>query len=111
MGQCVQMWTRNYGALDETARMCFGVLCANRKKEEDTREKTGKKPGRERKETEKKPGEKRIREKSEEEQKERTRDPERESAKPALNGEKGLSPEIGVKKMMNAGGVEHEYMN
>ncbi|GFY15034.1 uncharacterized protein TNCV_4492871 [Trichonephila clavipes] len=40
------------------------------------------------------------------EQKERTRDPERESAKPALNGEKGLSPEIGVKNTMNAGGVE-----
>ncbi|GFS50078.1 hypothetical protein TNCV_881181 [Trichonephila clavipes] len=36
---------------------------------------------------------------------------ERKSAKPALNGEKGLSPEIGVKKTMNAGGVEHEYMN
>ncbi|GFX55792.1 hypothetical protein TNCV_3428631 [Trichonephila clavipes] len=34
MGQCVQMWTRNYGALDQTARVCFGVLCANRKKEE-----------------------------------------------------------------------------
>ncbi|GFW48667.1 retrovirus-related Pol polyprotein from transposon 17.6 [Trichonephila clavipes] len=33
MGQCVQMWTRNYGALDQTARVCFGVLCANRKKE------------------------------------------------------------------------------
>ncbi|GFW37586.1 hypothetical protein TNCV_861911 [Trichonephila clavipes] len=97
MGQCVQMWTRNYGALDQTAR--------------DTRTKTGKNPERERKETEKNPGEKKIREKSEEEQKERTRDPERERAKPALNGEKGLSPEIGVKKTMNAGGVEHEYMN
>ncbi|GFX15294.1 hypothetical protein TNCV_3302241 [Trichonephila clavipes] len=70
-----------------------------------------KNPERERKETEKKPGEKKIREKSEEEQKERTRDPERERAKPVLNGEKGLSPEIGVKKTMNAGGVEHEYMN
>ncbi|GFW54593.1 hypothetical protein TNCV_5109671 [Trichonephila clavipes] len=33
MGQCVQLWTRNYGALDQTARMCFGVLRANRKKE------------------------------------------------------------------------------
>ncbi|GFU73749.1 hypothetical protein TNCV_3879211 [Trichonephila clavipes] len=28
------MWTRNYGALGQTARVCFGVLCANRKKEE-----------------------------------------------------------------------------
>ncbi|GFX55790.1 hypothetical protein TNCV_3428611 [Trichonephila clavipes] len=104
------MWTRNYGALDQTARVCFGVLCANRKKEEDTR-KDRKKTRRERGKRPKKPGEKKIREKSEEEQKERTRDPERESAKPALNGEKGLSPEIGVKKTMNAGGVEHEYMN
>ncbi|GFW54595.1 retrovirus-related Pol polyprotein from transposon 412 [Trichonephila clavipes] len=33
MGQCVQLWTRNYGALDQTARVCFGVLRANRKKE------------------------------------------------------------------------------
>ncbi|GFV08432.1 uncharacterized protein TNCV_328661 [Trichonephila clavipes] len=24
-GQCVQLWTRNYGALDQTARVCFGV--------------------------------------------------------------------------------------
>ncbi|GFS97944.1 hypothetical protein TNCV_2018821 [Trichonephila clavipes] len=38
MGQCVQMWTRNYGALDQTARVCFGVLCANRKKEEVKRD-------------------------------------------------------------------------
>ncbi|GFT19708.1 hypothetical protein TNCV_1594301 [Trichonephila clavipes] len=33
MGQCVQLWTRNYGALDQTARVCFGVLCANRTRE------------------------------------------------------------------------------
>ncbi|GFX12730.1 DDE_3 domain-containing protein [Trichonephila clavipes] len=32
-GQCVQLWTRNYGALDQTARVCFGVLCANRTRE------------------------------------------------------------------------------
>ncbi|GFX28473.1 hypothetical protein TNCV_1152821 [Trichonephila clavipes] len=38
MGQCVQMWTRNYGALDQIARVCFGVLCANRKKEEVKRD-------------------------------------------------------------------------
>ncbi|GFT05246.1 hypothetical protein TNCV_122851 [Trichonephila clavipes] len=38
MGKCVQMWTRNYGALDQTARVCFGVLCANRKKEEVKRD-------------------------------------------------------------------------
>ncbi|GFX24732.1 hypothetical protein TNCV_3345121 [Trichonephila clavipes] len=33
MDKCVQMWTRNYGALGQTARVCFGVLCANRKEE------------------------------------------------------------------------------
>ncbi|GFT18696.1 hypothetical protein TNCV_2276951 [Trichonephila clavipes] len=27
------MWTRNYGALGQTARVCFGVLCANKKEE------------------------------------------------------------------------------
>ncbi|GFV67393.1 uncharacterized protein TNCV_49861 [Trichonephila clavipes] len=38
MDKCVQMWTRNYGALGQTARECFGVLCANRKKEEVKRD-------------------------------------------------------------------------
>ncbi|GFT96292.1 hypothetical protein TNCV_3907241 [Trichonephila clavipes] len=33
MDKCIQMWTRNYGALGQTARVCFGVLCANKKKE------------------------------------------------------------------------------
>ncbi|GFX28519.1 uncharacterized protein TNCV_1153281 [Trichonephila clavipes] len=32
-GQCVQLWTRNYGALDQTSRVCFGVLCANIKRD------------------------------------------------------------------------------
>ncbi|GFT09377.1 hypothetical protein TNCV_5062431 [Trichonephila clavipes] len=27
------MWTRNYGALGQTARVCFGVLCANQTRE------------------------------------------------------------------------------
>ncbi|GFX09444.1 uncharacterized protein TNCV_4698301 [Trichonephila clavipes] len=27
------VWTRNYGALEQTARVCFGVLCANRTRE------------------------------------------------------------------------------
>ncbi|GFW53856.1 hypothetical protein TNCV_2446481 [Trichonephila clavipes] len=27
------MWRRNYGALGQTARVCFGVLCANRTRE------------------------------------------------------------------------------
>ncbi|GFW29366.1 hypothetical protein TNCV_743081 [Trichonephila clavipes] len=33
MDKCVQMWTRNYGTLGQTARVCFGVLCANRTRE------------------------------------------------------------------------------
>ncbi|GFT58856.1 hypothetical protein TNCV_185061 [Trichonephila clavipes] len=32
------MWTRNYGALGQTARVCFGVLYANKKKEEVKRD-------------------------------------------------------------------------
>ncbi|GFX45061.1 hypothetical protein TNCV_3431091 [Trichonephila clavipes] len=32
------MRTRNYGALGQTACVCFGVLCANRKKEEVKRD-------------------------------------------------------------------------
>ncbi|GFW86884.1 hypothetical protein TNCV_2810391 [Trichonephila clavipes] len=88
---------------------------------EDTRrkkEKDGKKPGeRRKKETEKRPRERerKIREKSEEDRRKKGQESpgerERESAKPDLNGEKGMSPEIGVKSTMNAGGVEHEYMN
>ncbi|GFT98768.1 hypothetical protein TNCV_3792141 [Trichonephila clavipes] len=38
MDKCVQIWTRNYGALGQTARVCFGVLCANKKKEEVKRD-------------------------------------------------------------------------
>ncbi|GFV54470.1 hypothetical protein TNCV_2865541 [Trichonephila clavipes] len=38
MDKCVQMWTRNYGALGQTARVCFGVLCASRKKEKVKRD-------------------------------------------------------------------------
>ncbi|GFV74898.1 hypothetical protein TNCV_1041361 [Trichonephila clavipes] len=33
MDKCVQMWSRNYGALGQTARVCFGVLCANQTRE------------------------------------------------------------------------------
>ncbi|GFX17304.1 hypothetical protein TNCV_3553101 [Trichonephila clavipes] len=44
------MWTRNYGALGQTARVCFGVLCANRKKEEETRRPEKKKGEREKEE-------------------------------------------------------------
>ncbi|GFU20393.1 hypothetical protein TNCV_2521651 [Trichonephila clavipes] len=38
LDKCVQMWTRNYGTLGQTARVCFGVLCANKKKEEVKRD-------------------------------------------------------------------------
>ncbi|GFV92547.1 hypothetical protein TNCV_1744521 [Trichonephila clavipes] len=38
LDKCVQMWTRNYGALGQTTRVCFGVLCANKKKEEVKRD-------------------------------------------------------------------------
>ncbi|GFY17266.1 hypothetical protein TNCV_1090401 [Trichonephila clavipes] len=38
LDKCVRMWTRNYGALGQTARVCFGVLCANKKKEEVKRD-------------------------------------------------------------------------
>ncbi|GFW11343.1 hypothetical protein TNCV_3808631 [Trichonephila clavipes] len=44
------MWTRNYGALGQTARVCFGVLCVNRKKEEETRGPEKKKREREKEE-------------------------------------------------------------
>ncbi|GFS86666.1 hypothetical protein TNCV_857701 [Trichonephila clavipes] len=72
MDKCVQMWTRNYGALGQTARETG-----------EKREKRGRKR-------------KRVR--------------ERES-EARLERRKGLSPEIGVKKTMNAGGVEYGNMN
>ncbi|GFU47346.1 hypothetical protein TNCV_790631 [Trichonephila clavipes] len=93
MGQCVQLRTKNYGALDQTARVCFGVLCANRTREvkrdfADRRIRSSEgrvvntpllfKKGcfgkRKRKETERKPGER------EKEKKDRRKDkiPERE---------------------------------
>ncbi|GFX32298.1 hypothetical protein TNCV_1324991 [Trichonephila clavipes] len=136
------MWTRSYGALGQTARVCFGVLCANKKKEEVKRDfgdlRIRRSEGRvvntplvvkkgsfsgdgripERKEDREKKrrgdpkeevGGKRRR-KDGKERERRRKETERESGrvrvKPALNGGKGLSPEIGVKKTMNAGGVE-----
>ncbi|GFW85861.1 hypothetical protein TNCV_855101 [Trichonephila clavipes] len=125
MDKCVQMWTRNYGALGQTARVCFGVLCANRTREVkrdfgdlpirrsegrvvnpplvfkrvlfEKKEKEGEKKEKE------SPGERtdgrRRRDGKERERrrKETERESGRERAKPALNGGKGLSPEIGVK--------------
>ncbi|GFW98376.1 hypothetical protein TNCV_1092541 [Trichonephila clavipes] len=118
MGKCVQMWTRNYGALGQTARVCFGVLCANRTRE--VKRDFGDLPIRRSEErvvntplVVKKgsfSGQRGPEKKKEGEGRERKdkRVRERERAKPALNGEKGLSPEIGVKKTMNAGGVDCE---
>ncbi|GFW81674.1 hypothetical protein TNCV_2883481 [Trichonephila clavipes] len=136
------MWTRNYGALGQTARVCFGVLCANRTRvvkrdfgdlpirrdegrvvntplefkrvlfeegeggrRRDQKERRTRKSGREN------GAEKRTRESGRENGRKEKGESGRERAKPALNGEKGLSPEIGVKKTMNAGSVENGNMN
>ncbi|GFX81756.1 hypothetical protein TNCV_317601 [Trichonephila clavipes] len=136
MDKCVQVWTRNYGALGQTARVCFGVLCANRTREVKRdfcdlpirrnegrvvntplvfkrvlfQEEKGKK-SRERTDG------RRSRERKDEKSLERTderikRVGERERESGArLVWRKGLSPEIGVKKTMNAGGVENGNMN
>ncbi|GFU75976.1 hypothetical protein TNCV_2088141 [Trichonephila clavipes] len=118
MGQCVQLWTRNYGALDQTARVCFGVLCANRTREVKRdfvdlriRRSEGRvvntpllfkkglflrtRGGKDRKKT----WRERVREK-------RPGEREKEKKRP----EKKKSPRES-EKTMNAGGVEHEYMN
>ncbi|GFY10932.1 hypothetical protein TNCV_1124541 [Trichonephila clavipes] len=118
------MWTRNYGALGQTARVCFGMLCANRTREvkrdfcdlpirrSEGRvvntplvfkrvlfEKKGKKgqesPG-ERTDGRRRRDGKRVGERKSEAR---------------LEWRKGLSPEIGVKKTMNAGGVENGNLN
>ncbi|GFS74675.1 transposable element Tcb2 transposase [Trichonephila clavipes] len=108
MDNCVQMWTRNYGALGQTARVCFGVgqMCPDVDKE---LWRLGPDGSGERAEE----NDKRVRERERTEGgrdgKERgdgKRVGERERGMPALNGKKGLSPEIGVKKTMNAGGIE-----
>ncbi|GFS77582.1 hypothetical protein TNCV_2110871 [Trichonephila clavipes] len=136
--KCVQMWTRNYGALGQTARVCFGVLCANRTREvkrdfcdlpirrdeglvvntplvvkkgsfsgdEEEKGKRGRKKGQE------SPGERTDgrRRRDGKERGDGKRVGERES-EARLEWRKGLSPEIGVKKTMNAGGVENGNMN
>ncbi|GFU86631.1 hypothetical protein TNCV_3976981 [Trichonephila clavipes] len=146
------MWTRNYGALVQTARVCNGVLCANKKKEEvksdfgDLRirksegrvvntplvfkrvlfeERRGKRRGNPKGERAEKK-DKRVRERertkgggeTEKRERETERDgkereeTERESGREResdarLEWRKGMSPEIGVKKTMNAVGVEY----
>ncbi|GFW33111.1 hypothetical protein TNCV_2110411 [Trichonephila clavipes] len=111
MDKCVQMWTRNYGALGQTARVCFGVLCANRTRvvkrdfgDLPIRRDEGRvvntplvlkrvlfqRKEEQRKEGQESPGERtdgrRRRKKS---RRRKKRVGERERAKPALNGQKG----------------------
>ncbi|GFW19399.1 hypothetical protein TNCV_1602931 [Trichonephila clavipes] len=101
---------RSEGRVVNTPLVFKRVLFEERKKEEETRkERSGRKRTREfgrengRKEEE--------RRKREGRRKESERESGRERGKPALNGEKGLTPEIGVKKTMNAGGVENGTTN
>ncbi|GFW68402.1 hypothetical protein TNCV_3617471 [Trichonephila clavipes] len=134
LDKCVQMRTRNYGSLGQTARVCFGVLCANRTRE--VKRDFGDLPIRRSEgrvvytplvfkrvlfEEKEKRGRKRTREsgrenrRKEEERQKRERGDgkrvgERES-EARLEWRKGLSPEIGVKKTMNAGGVENGNTN
>ncbi|GFT93314.1 uncharacterized protein TNCV_2122981 [Trichonephila clavipes] len=98
MDKCVQMWTRNYGALGQTARVCFGVgqVCPDVDKEllrlgrpgrKESREKRKKESGRE---NGRKEEERRKRERGD-----RKRVGESDAR---LEWKKGLSPEIGEKK-------------
>ncbi|GFV26822.1 hypothetical protein TNCV_1732101 [Trichonephila clavipes] len=99
---CVQVWTRNYGTLGQTAQ--DAPIGRGRKK------KRGEKKDRRVRERERTDGGGKT-EKRERRRIETERESGRERANPALNGEKGLSPEIGVKKTMNAGGVENGNKN
>ncbi|GFW85909.1 hypothetical protein TNCV_1967201 [Trichonephila clavipes] len=134
LDKCVQMWKRNYGALGPTARVCFGVLCANRTREVKRdfgylpirrsegrvvntplvfkrvlfEEKRKSKEGRTRESGRENGRKKEERRKSERGDGKRVGERESEAR---LEWRKGLSPEIGVKKTMNAGGVEYGNMN
>ncbi|GFW13296.1 hypothetical protein TNCV_3767131 [Trichonephila clavipes] len=107
------MWTRNYGALGQTARVCFGVgqVCPDLDKE---LWRLGPDGSGEEKEGGRKKKKKRVRErdgrKEEERRKREREETERESGRESearLEWRKGQTPEIGVKKTMNAGGVEN----
>ncbi|GFY29094.1 hypothetical protein TNCV_4722221 [Trichonephila clavipes] len=145
LDKCVQMWTRKYGALRQRARVCFGVLCANKKKEEVKRDfgdlpirrsegrvvntplvfkrvffrKKKKRTGGKEKEQRKRTRESgRENGRKEEERRKRERGDERDGKRVGeresdarLEWKKGLSPEIGVKMTMNAGGVEYGNRN
>ncbi|GFY06724.1 hypothetical protein TNCV_5083661 [Trichonephila clavipes] len=111
MDKCVQMWTRNYGALGQTApELCFGVgqVCpdvdknygalgqtARRTGERKKSRKKDRESGRERTDGRRRTGRERRKESL-----------GRERVKPALNEDRAES-ETGVKKTMNAGGVEN----
>ncbi|GFW87479.1 hypothetical protein TNCV_1301241 [Trichonephila clavipes] len=145
LDKCVQMWTRNYGALGQTARVCFGVLCANRTREvkrdfgdlpirrsegrvvntplvfkrvlfekkrtgkkEKSREKGQESPGERTDGRRRRDGKERGRRKRERGDGKRVGERESDAR---LEWKKGLSPEIGVKKTMNAGDVEYGNKN
>ncbi|GFT33480.1 hypothetical protein TNCV_4381021 [Trichonephila clavipes] len=105
MDKCVQMWTRNYGALGQTARERRkrkrkvgrggrgdpGERTDERSEEEDEK-RSGRENGRR--------GERRE---------DKTRETDMKTRE--TDGEKGRSPETGVKKTMNAGGVQNGNMN
>ncbi|GFV55620.1 hypothetical protein TNCV_1821071 [Trichonephila clavipes] len=95
LDKCVQMWTRNYGALGQTAR--------------ETRGKKNRKSGKRTRDTERERaeggGETEKRERGDGKRLKESRGERENEAR--LEWRKGLSPEIGVKKTMNAGGVEN----
>ncbi|GFX18670.1 hypothetical protein TNCV_3311311 [Trichonephila clavipes] len=114
------MWTRNYGALGQTARVCFGVgqVCPDVDKElwrlgtdgSGRQKKRGPGGKKEQEKGQESPGERtdgrRRRNGKERGETERESGRERESDA-RLEWKKGLSPEIGERKTMNAGGVEN----
>ncbi|GFV16695.1 hypothetical protein TNCV_4418821 [Trichonephila clavipes] len=112
------MWASNYGALGQTARVCFGVgqVCSDVDKElwrlgpdgsedREERERAERKRTRESgRENERKEEERRKRERGDGKRRKESWGERESDAR--LEWKKGLSPEIGVKKTMNAGGGE-----
>ncbi|GFU80913.1 hypothetical protein TNCV_4178781 [Trichonephila clavipes] len=110
------MWTRNYGVFGPDGRCvlaCDAQIGRGRSRETLERRKRKRKVGRGGRGD---PGE-RTDERSEEEDEKRSgrengrRGERREDKTRETDGEKGRSPETGVKKTMNAGGVENGNMN
>ncbi|GFT58973.1 hypothetical protein TNCV_185881 [Trichonephila clavipes] len=112
MGQCVQLRTKNYGALDQTARVCFGVLCANR-----TREVKRDFADRRIRSSEGRVVDthpcclKRVVLRTQGKEKGRRPKKNLERERKRKRPEKRQNPRERVKKTRNAGGVEHEHMN